>query len=75
MWDIIKAGKIWEGYVKNLRKDGKYYWVVVNIVPKLDEQGNVIGYIASRKMPDQTRLSTIINQYKTMIEEEKRVNS
>jgi len=71
MWDIIKTGKTWEGYVKNLRKDGKYYWVVVNIVPKLDEQGDVVGYIASRKMPDRTRLPTIINQYKAMIEEEK----
>lgn len=70
MWDIIKAGKTWEGYVKNLRKDGKYYWVVVNIVPKLDAEGGVVGYIASRKMPDRTRLPTVINQYKKMIEDE-----
>lgn len=71
MWKIIKEGKIWEGYVKNLRKDGKYYWVVVHIVPKLDAEGGVIGYIASRKMPDRIRLQTIINQYKKMIDEEK----
>lgn len=71
MWKIIKEGKTWEGYVKNLRKDGKYYWVVVNIVPKLDDRREVIGYIASRKMPDRIRLKTIINQYSQMIEEEK----
>jgi PAS domain S-box-containing protein len=71
MWKIIKEGKIWEGYVKNLRKDGKYYWVVVHIVPKLDVEGGVVGYIASRKMPDRIRLKTIINQYKKMIDEEK----
>ncbi|MGZ5208838.1 MAG: PAS domain-containing protein [Sulfuricurvum sp.] len=71
MWDIIQAGKTWEGYVKNLRKDGKYYWVIVSIVPKLDAEGGVVGYIASRKMPDRTHLPTIINQYKAMIEEEK----
>ena len=71
MWKIIEGGKTWEGYVKNLRKDGKYYWVVVNIVPKLDTEGGVIGYIASRKMPDRIRLKTIINQYKQMIDEEK----
>ena len=71
MWKIIEGGKTWEGYVKNLRKDGKYYWVVVNIVPKLGEEGEVVGYIASRKMPDRIRLQTIINQYKQMIEEEK----
>jgi len=71
MWKIIKEGKIWEGYVKNLRKDGKYYWVVVHIVPKLDVEGGVVGYIASRKMPDRIHLKTIINQYKKMIDEEK----
>ena len=70
MWKIIQGGKTWEGYVKNLRKDGKYYWVVVNIVPKLDIEGGVVGYIASRKMPDRSRLKTIINQYQQMIDEE-----
>ena len=70
MWKIIKEGKTWEGYVKNLRKDGKYYWVVVNIVPKKDEDGNIIGYIASRKMPDRSKLAHIISQYKEMIAKE-----
>ncbi|HEX5709724.1 MAG TPA: PAS domain-containing protein [Sulfuricurvum sp.] len=71
MWKIIKTGKTWEGYVKNLRKDGKYYWVVVNIVAKRDESGEIVGYIASRKKPDRIRLQTIINQYKAMLDEEK----
>ena len=70
MWKIIKEGKTWEGYVKNLRKDGKYYWVVVTIVPKKDEDGNIIGYIASRKMPDRTKLKQIIEQYKEMLAKE-----
>ena len=71
MWKIIKEGKTWEGYVKNLRKDGKYYWVVVNIVPKKDEAGNVIGYIASRKMPDPAHLRLVKQQYKEMLAKEK----
>lgn len=70
MWKLIKQGSTWEGYVKNLRKDGKYYWVVVTIVPKKDEEGSVIGYIASRKMPDRTRLASIIKQYKEMNDKE-----
>jgi len=40
------------GYVKNMRADGKYYLVVVSIKPKLDEEGNITGYIAGRKIPD-----------------------
>ena len=34
MSKIIKEKKTREGYLKNLHKDGRYYWVVVNIVPK-----------------------------------------
>jgi len=71
MWKLIESGKIWEGYVKNLRKDGKFYWVVVHIVPKLDEEGNVIGYIASRKMPDRNRLKIVEQQYAELLKEEK----
>ncbi len=67
MWKMIKNGQIWDGYVKNLRKDGKYYWVVVHIVPKKDEQGNIVGYIASRKMPDRTQLPYIEEEYRRMM--------
>lgn len=69
MWETIKNGEIWEGYVKNLRKDGKFYWVIVNIVPKSDESGNIIGYIASRKIPDKNMLKIVINDYHHMLEE------
>ena len=66
MWKLIKAGKVWDGYVKNLRKDGKYYWVDVHIVPKKDENGTIIGYIASRKVTDRKRLESTILQYKKL---------
>ena len=49
MWATIKADKKWHGFVKNLRKDGKYYWTEAFIEPFFDENGNKIGYIAARK--------------------------
>ncbi len=66
MWKLIQEGKVWDGYVKNLRKDGKYYWVDVHIVPKKDENGKIIGYIASRKVTDPVRLKSTILQYKEL---------
>ena len=66
MWKLIKEGKVWDGYVKNLRKDGKYYWVDVHIVPKKDENGTIIGYIASRKVTDPKRLEATIIAYKKL---------
>ncbi|SFV62684.1 putative PAS/PAC sensor protein [hydrothermal vent metagenome] len=50
MWKIISAKKKWRGYVKNMRKDGKYYWVLVYIQPKLDENDKIVGFIAGRKI-------------------------
>lgn len=69
MWKVIQEGKIWEGYVKNLRKDGKFYWVIVNIVPKKDDSGEIIGYIASRKVPQRVQIQSIEKQYMQMMEE------
>lgn len=47
MWDTILSGKEWQGIVKNLRKDGGYYWVHATIVP-LSENGKTIGFKSSR---------------------------
>ncbi len=71
MWKIIETGQMWEGYVKNLRKDGKFYWVIVNIIPKYDENHKIIGYTASRKIPNRDMIAKVSAQYKEMIEKEK----
>jgi PAS domain S-box-containing protein len=28
LWETVKSGKIWTGYVKNATKNGGYYWVL-----------------------------------------------
>jgi len=71
IWKVIQGGKIWEGYVKNLRKDGKFYWVIVNIVPKFDENEKIVGYIASRKVPQRHDIKSIELEYKEMLATEK----
>jgi aerotaxis receptor len=70
MWKIVQSGKMWEGYVKNLRKDGRFYWVIVNIIPKYDENHIIVGYTASRKIPNRDMINKISLQYKEMIEKE-----
>ena len=66
MWETIKDGNYWEGYVKNMTADGKYYLVVVWIKPKLDDEGNIVGYIAGRKIPDRDAMNAALAQYKSM---------
>jgi len=70
MWETIKKGEYWEGYVKNMRKDGKYYLVVVWIKPKFDADGNIVGYIAGRKIPDPEKMQKALELYRKMKAEE-----
>ena len=49
MWETLKAKKTWTGEVKNLKKDGTYYWVVAEIVPQYDLNNKLIGYSAVRQ--------------------------
>ena len=48
MWSTIKQGKTWQGRVKNLKKNGDYYWVYANIEPVLDKRGKIEAYVAIR---------------------------
>ena len=70
MWETIKDGNYWEGFVKNMTSEGKYYLVVVYIKPKLDADDKIIGYIAGRKIPDPDSMQKALNQYKVMINDE-----
>ncbi|MCS7297140.1 MAG: PAS domain-containing protein [Bacteroidia bacterium] len=48
LWETIKAGKIWQGEIKNRRKDGSAYWVLSTIGPLLDADGVPYRYVSMR---------------------------
>jgi len=48
MYKVISSGKVWNDEVRNIKKDGVYYWVSTTIVPFLDESGKPKSYIAIR---------------------------
>jgi PAS domain S-box-containing protein len=51
LYEHIQNGKEWFGYVKNLRKDGAYYWVYANISPTFNFNGSHVGYYSVRRKP------------------------
>jgi len=70
LWDTVKAGKEWTGIVKNLRKDGLYYWVYSHITPIMDNNGKITGYTAARRPATPAEIEEVVPVYKTLIEEE-----
>ncbi len=52
LWRTIRAGRPWEGLVKNRAKNGDFYWVRANVTP-LFEEGRIAGYISIRLPPDR----------------------
>lgn len=65
LWETVKAGKKWHGYVKNLCKDGGHYWVYATVVPNV-RRGEVVGYTSVRRKPSRTKVNEAIALYATM---------
>jgi len=51
LYELIENGKEFFGFVKNLKKDGGYYWVFANITPSYDANGKMVGYYSVRRKP------------------------
>jgi aerotaxis receptor len=49
LWNSIENNHRWRGFIKNLRKDGRYFWSEVFIESVYDENGIKSGYGAVYK--------------------------
>jgi len=70
MWQTLQAGDGWEGLIKNLRKDGRYYWVHTYIEPRWNTEA-ICGYIAVHRPPDPDEVIEVELQYKALLIQEK----
>lgn len=70
MWETIKEGQTWHGFVKNLRKDGRYYWVETEIAPVHEDDGSISGYIAARKPASRKNIEEAQTLYASMLKKE-----
>jgi aerotaxis receptor len=66
LWKTVKSGKIWDGYVKNMTKDGGYYWVYATVYPMKDAKTNEIRYMSCRRKASQQEIQTAQELYKTL---------
>ncbi|MBC8236783.1 MAG: DUF3365 domain-containing protein, partial [Helicobacteraceae bacterium] len=48
MWEKLLNKKVWQGDLKNRKKDGTSYYVYGTIVPILDEKDSIVEFLAIR---------------------------
>ncbi|MFL1463865.1 PAS domain-containing protein, partial [Roseococcus sp. DSY-14] len=67
LWATAKAGRPWEGLVKNRTKSGDFYWVRANVTPVL-EAGQVTGYVSIRTAPTRAEVAAAEAAYAALRE-------
>ena len=72
LWDTIATGQEVFAYVKNMAKDGSFYWVQANVTPDYDAQGRIIGYLSVRRCPKRSAVDVCEGLYRLMLEEERK---
>lgn len=67
LWETIKKGNVWQGFVKNSSKNGKYYWVYATIFPFGKDH-----YLSVRKKASKEEIEKYDALYRTMRAQEGR---
>lgn len=70
-WSAIRGGEDFSCYIKNLCKDGSYYWVFAHILPQYNNNGDIVGYRSVRRAPDPESVRIIEPVYAEMLAAEK----
>ncbi|RMG43636.1 MAG: PAS domain S-box protein [Candidatus Dadabacteria bacterium] len=69
LWDYIQSGRLIAAYVKNLAKDGRYYWVMATVMPC---EG---GYVSIRLKPTTDYFNVVQVVYKEVLAVEQEIET
>lgn len=75
LWDYLAEDKEIFAFVKNMSKDGGFYWVFTHVAPIIDKNKQKIGYTSVRRMPNPKAIPIVTDVYKTMLEAEKQAGA
>lgn len=65
LWDYLESGRVFAGFVKNMARDGCYYWVLALVVRIQD------GYLSIRFKPSSPLLGVVRDLYAQMLAAER----
>lgn len=71
LWDRIKNKQEIFAYVKNLSKDGSFYWVYANVTATLDTNGSIRDFHSVRRKPSSKAMEIIPSLYTSLLQAER----
>ncbi|MEW8562985.1 MAG: aerotaxis receptor Aer [gamma proteobacterium symbiont of Ctena orbiculata] len=71
LWQVIESGEECFAYVKNMAKNGDFYWVYANVTVDYDSNLNPVGYFSVRRKANREGVETISQIYRDMLEIER----
>jgi len=71
LWNQLQQGKEVHAFVRNMTKDGSFYWVLAYVRPAFNPDGSLRNYVSTRKTMSQHARETIEPLYSTLLEVEK----
>lgn len=69
LWETVKKGNIWTGYVKNATKNGNFYWVFATVYPFISCDGTK-GYLSCRRKASRDEIEKMSKIYEELIKQE-----
>jgi PAS domain S-box-containing protein len=67
MWENINSGQAWNGIIKNLAKDGRFFWTDIEILPAKDNADKITGFIAVMKPASPKDIQESQDLYQKML--------
>jgi len=68
LWHELKEGKEVYAFIKNLTKDGSFYWVLAYVRPAFNPDGSLRNYVSTRKFMNLKAKEIIRNLYTELLE-------
>ncbi len=65
LWEKVQGRGFWTGYVKNLRRDGGYYWVFATVLRHIDSDGEE-SFLSVRTTPNRNKIRELTQVYAEM---------
>ena len=75
LWDYLAKDREIFAYVKNMSKDGGYYWVFAQVAPMKAANNKKIGYTSVRRMPNPKAIPIVAEVYRNMLEAERKAGA